>query len=175
MKRTIFSIYVAFSILSGISSLFGVGDKALSIGAFSGWRSFETREALVEVSQVRPNPVLALSSVNHRVIESNTSNLDLYLSFDEGSPGRFRDITGHYDIVISSRLGSAGIPLARQGNGAARFSTSDIVQSSSVGEEALVLWPRAGSLFAPGSPIRDFSIEFWLNPSNPVNGEQILN
>ena len=175
MKRLIFSIYAAFSLLAGISGLFGVGDKVLSIGAFSGWRDFETREALTEVSQVRPNPVLALSSANQSFIGFNASNPDLYLSFDEGSPLRFTDRRGYYDIVVSSRLGSVGGPLARQGDGAARFSTSDIVQSSSTSEEALVLWPQRGALFAPGSPIRDFSIEFWLNPSNPVNGEQILN
>ena len=175
MKRLIFSIYAAFILLSGVSYLFGVGEKVLSIGAFSGWRDFETRETLTEVSQIRPNPVLALSSTNQRFAESNTAAPDLYLSFDEGNPGRFRDMAGHYDIIVSSRLGSVGLPLARQGSGAARFSTSDIVQLSSVIEEPLVLWPRRGALFAPGSPIRDFSIEFWLNPSNPVNGEQILN
>jgi hypothetical protein len=108
---------------------------------------------------------------------------DLYLSFDEGSPERFRDYYGRYDVTVSPVLGAAG-DSARRGSGAASFSGEDGSRFSAFNQETvsfnngraepLVIRPRSGALLAPGNHIRDFSIEFWLCPMNLENGEQIL-
>jgi hypothetical protein len=108
---------------------------------------------------------------------------DLYLSFDEGSPERFRDYYGRYDVTVTPVLSAVGAS-AYRGSGAASFSgvdgsrfsafTQGIVSQSSVRLEPLSIRPRSGALFAPGNHIRDFSIEFWLCPASVENGEQIL-
>ena len=172
MKRYFFSIYSILGLLAASSCLFGIGEKTAGIGMFSGWKDMETRQGLTETSDIRPYPVLALSSAGNL---SAGSPADLCLSFDEGNPGRFRDQCGHYEILVSPVLGAADETAARFGEGAARFTTSQLPVLSSREEGPLVIRPARGALFAPGNHIRDFSIEFWLCPANPENGEQILN
>jgi hypothetical protein len=108
---------------------------------------------------------------------------DLYLSFDEGSPERFMDYYGHYDVTISPVLEAAG-DSARRGSGAVSFSggdgsrfsafTQETVSLNSNREGPLVIRPRSSALLAPGNHLSDFSIEFWLCPISLENGEQIL-
>jgi hypothetical protein len=179
LMRKLLFCFIAMLFVSG---LYGVGEKIISIGASSGWRSMETRQGLIEIPQLRPHPVLGLSSV---APVARTSYTDLYLSFDEGSPARFTDLIGNYDVYTSQALKAVGEPLARRGSGAANFSTMDngrlaagsgerVPLRNSLEEGPLVIRPRRGALFSPGSYVRDFSIDFWLNPSSLESGEQIL-
>jgi len=96
---------------------------------------------------------------------------DLNLSFDEGRATSFADSEGHYDVLVSAELASTTDPWSRVGKGAALFNGKPGANGS---EGPLVLKPRTNALFAPGSHIRDFSIEFWLYPQSLETGEQIL-
>jgi hypothetical protein len=169
MKRSIIAIV---PVLLGlvIPPLSGLGEKVLSIGADAGWSTMERRSGVTEIRSVRSNPVMVLISAVSSA-EEQESILDLSLSFDEGTPERFVDRTGHYRVQASSEgLLAADRRLARVGMGAALFSDMGIA-----GREALVVTPQSPeALLSPGMPIRDFSIEFWLFPTNIGNGEQIL-
>jgi hypothetical protein len=174
MKRTlIIYILLAVFLIISVSGLFGIGEKTITIGAASGWRVMENRPGLTEIFQLRPYPVMALSSAG----AAFSSVPDLYLSFDEGSPGRFRDQYGHYDVTVSAALGSVG-ESARRGSGAASFQGGEDLRFSGLASngsrEPIVIYPRQGALLAPGNHIRNFSIEFWLCPTSLENGEQIL-
>ncbi|GHU69684.1 hypothetical protein FACS189450_02950 [Spirochaetia bacterium] len=191
--RKVTVIIVSCYLFFGISgSLFGVGEKTLSIGGSAAWRLAESRSGIIEMSNLRPHPVLALASggnaghSNALQRETGVGSLDLALSFDEGRPDLFADRTGHYRIIGTAGLAAAGLHWARAGNGAAFFSDAaapigavavGILASAGTGTASgpLVLAPRDdGALFAKGQHIRDFSMEFWLYPLNMENGEQIL-
>jgi hypothetical protein len=150
----------------------GLGEKTLVIGADATWSTVETRVGIAEVSAIRPNPVLALSSAPAGSPPGNPAfpeSLDMAVSFDEDRPDRFSDRTGHYRVSAGSSLSAADPRLARNGTGAAFFS------GNSPGNDPLVITPRDRSaLLSPGRHIMDFSVEFWLYPMFMENGEQIL-
>ncbi|MDR0601937.1 MAG: fibronectin type III domain-containing protein [Treponema sp.] len=161
--------FFIFASLSG--PLRGLGEKTLVIGGASGWRAAEKRDGLVEISSVRPHPVLALSSASG-IGQAGLSVPDMLLSFDEGSPGRFGDRTGRYRVSISNGVQAADGTRARMGTGAALFQTGAGAAASS---EPILVEPSNGeALFAPGRRIGDFSLEFWLYPLHMEDGEQIL-
>ena len=168
-KPFILALLYSFFFVTG--SIHGVGEKTITLGAAASWELVEKRQGITEVSNVRPNTVLVLSGVMPGNGGSNGSSLDLRLSFDEGRPSWFADAQGNYDVFVSPELGAAADPWSRLGKGAALFSGKTGVD---VTEGPLVLRPRPGALFAPGSHVRDFSIEFWLFPQNLQNGEQVL-
>jgi hypothetical protein len=95
---------------------------------------------------------------------SSTEALDFSLLFDEGDAAHFSDNAGHYRVTVPPLLETVDLRFARAGAGAALFSG-----------EPIVIEPRSkNALFAPGSHIRDFTIELWLYPLNMENGEEIL-
>ncbi|MDR1803247.1 MAG: hypothetical protein LBQ94_06520 [Treponema sp.] len=154
------SLY-CFFILTG--RVFGIEEKTITLGSTAAWSLMENRQGIIEVSSIRPHPVLVLSDmppVNYDAF------LDLDLSFDEGQPSRFTDSKRHYVVSVAQDLGSASAPWSRVGPGAALFNGT--------GYDPLVLKPGREALFAPGNHIRDFSIEFWLYPQGLETGEQIL-
>ena len=180
-----FIIVYTFFILSG--SLFGLGEKTLTLGTASSWEAVEKWQGVTEAALIRPHPVLVLSDTNTGNYIFPNENVDLHLSFDEASPARFVDAMGRYDVSVSSGLDRAPSPWSRIGAGAARFMTNVI------GAAPIVLKPRAvnpatpvtgsfgaapliqeAALFAPRSRARDFSIEFWLYPQSMENGEELL-
>ncbi|MDR0443332.1 MAG: fibronectin type III domain-containing protein [Treponema sp.] len=169
------------------SSVHAIGEKTLLLGGSSTWKFAEFRAGVTEVSSVRPHPVLVLSSaaglsaagyssaMGTLGIFSPLTNsvLDLSISFDEGNPGLFRDSIGHYRITVSPELQAVDRRFARSGTGAALFGGNGPAGSGS--RLMIEPEPRARNvLFAAGSHIRDFTIEFWLHPLNMENGEQIL-
>jgi hypothetical protein len=150
--------------------LHAIGEKTIVLGAGS-WDAMEKRQGISEVPMIRPYPVLVLAGAENilagRAFHASANIrdeplLDLYLSFDERSPERFADSQGRYDVFASAGLSIATTPLSRAGTGAALFPGD------------LTLKPRRNALFAPGSHVRDFSIEFWLYPLSTENGAQIL-
>jgi hypothetical protein len=174
-------LYFFFSI-SG--SLYGVGEKTIVIGGSSAWDAVEKRDGIIELTRLRPHPVLALSSAaSGKSVPAENRFLDLALSFDEDRPELFADQTGRYRVLVNPRPDPAGDAAlraadrrwARAGTGAALFSGSGDSAGTGGAGSLLVIEPRTGdALFAADNQIRDFTLEFWLYPLNMANGEQIL-
>jgi len=187
MKKRFIFIYSVYTFLFALGSVYGIGERTLLLGGDSGWMAAEYRAGIAEVTLVRPNPVLALSSaISHATTSYSAaagargnfaalteSALDMSLSFDEGNSAFFRDSTGNYFVTSSPGVTASDRRQARAGMGAALFGDFNIQASSASGP--LVIEPRSrNALFAPGSRMRDFTIEFWIYPVNLENGEQIL-
>jgi hypothetical protein len=168
MRRMPFILALLYSFFALSGRVYAIGERTLTLGSGS-WELMETKQGIIEAAQIRPHPVLVLSSQTGKTagLPWEVDPLDLYLSFDELSPGRFSDSGNCYDISVSQDLARAASPWSRVGAGAALF------RGGNTGEP-LVLRPRANAMLAAGSHIRDFSIEFWLFPQNLENGEQIL-
>lgn len=172
MKK-IFSVFVFLGLCS-LPALFAFGEKTLTIGGKSGWGLIQKRERINELSGLRPFNVLSISSA----AEDTNSILDLYLSFDEGNPARFKDKANHYTIVTNANVQSADQRWARHGTGAALFlGISDLsYQNSGRNTAPLSIRPvNSAALLASGRKVGDFSIEFSLFPNNLATGEKILN
>ncbi|GHT52118.1 hypothetical protein FACS1894106_0140 [Spirochaetia bacterium] len=188
MRKVTLAIAVCYLFFGLSGSLFGIGEKTFSIGGSAAWRMAESRSGIIEMSAVRPHPVLALAGTGNAPAPQGGA-LDLALSFDEGRPDLFTDRIGHYRVIGTAGLAAADLRWARAGNGAALFSAAaapigsgsfGVLASAGTGANGgpsgpLVLAPRNNeALFAEGRHIRDFSIEFWLYPLNMENGEQML-
>ncbi|MCL2192537.1 MAG: fibronectin type III domain-containing protein [Treponema sp.] len=179
-------LYFLFLALGNIHSSSGHSSNGHSFEArtrsLSGeaiWRMANYRSGLIEVGMIRPSPVLLLSS--ERAFASRP--LDMALSFDEGSPSRFRDSLGRYRVSVSPELVAVDRRHARAGSGAVLFpGASPIagtfhshVPGNVTAGGPLVVTPHSDSaLFSANNNIRDFTLEFWLHPLNMENGEQIL-
>ncbi|MDR2509537.1 MAG: hypothetical protein LBC77_02710 [Spirochaetaceae bacterium] len=161
-----------FVFSAALSQLFAVGEKTLSIGGAPGWGAVKTREGVVELSSLRPAPVLILSSSGKKKAEAEN---DLYLSFDEGDTSRFGDSARNYTVLSGASLQRAPVSWARGGDGAALFTRSRTV-ARSIGEgDPLLITPQSRTaLFSAGRNIGDFSIEFFLYPANMESGEEIF-
>ncbi|MDR0623559.1 MAG: LamG domain-containing protein, partial [Treponema sp.] len=165
-------------------SLYGVDEKTIVIGGNSAWDMVEKRNGIIELTRLRPHPVLALSSTAAgSSVSAENGFLDLALSFDEARPELFTDKTGHYRIMVNPQpdlaenaaLQAADRRWARAGTGAALFSGAGVSAGAGGAGSPLMIEPRTGdALFAPDNQIRDFTLEFWLYPLNMANGEQIL-
>ena len=160
-KPYILILLYCFFFLTG--RVFAIEEKTITLGSTAAWNLMESRQGVVEVLNIRPLPVLALSDMPP---VSDNIFLDLDLSFDEGQPGRFVDSRRRYTVTATPDVGSVSAPWSRVGPGAALFNGT--------GYDPLVVKPGREALFAPGSYIRDFSIEFWLYPQSLETGEQIL-
>ena len=177
-KKSIFTliVYLLFS-LSG--SVFGFGEKTITLGGEAAWDFAEYRAGITRISSVRRYPVLVLSSAANGVAGHSLNPVnftgetpDLSLSFDEKTPDSFRDSTDRYRITVSPALEAVDRRFSRAGSGAALFSGPSLPGGAG---GPLVIEPQSrNALFAPGSRIRDFTLEFWLYPLNMENGEQIL-
>ncbi|MDR0487541.1 MAG: fibronectin type III domain-containing protein [Treponema sp.] len=155
------------------------------MGGESTWKIAEKRAGVTEVGSVRPHSVLILSSAagqnaagysaaagvfgNYAALSE--SALDLSLSFNEAEAAFFRDSVGRYRITVSPELKAVDRRFSRAGTGAALFGGTGAANTGA----AMTVEPlNRNALFAAESHIRDFSIEFWINPLNLENGEQIF-
>jgi hypothetical protein len=178
MKKRFIFIYSVYTFLFVLGSVHGIGERTMLFGGNAGWRIAEHRAGIAEVSAVRPNPVLMISSTTgpttagYSAAAGTSGNfaaltapaLDMSLSFDEGNSAFFRDSAGNY-WVSSPGVTAADRRQARAGTGAALFGSLNMQASSVSGP--LVIEPRTqNALFAPGSRMGDFTIEFWLYPMN---------
>jgi len=179
MKKRLFFIKLVYIFLFISGSVYGAGENTVILGNESTWSAAEFRNGVTEVMSVRPYPVLVLSSatgtstagylaasgVSGNFTALTESALDLSVSFDEKDTGLYRDSIGRYKVTSSPEIEAVDRRYARAGTGAALFG----------GTTPLVIEPQnANALFASGSRIRDFTVEFWLYPLNMENGEQIL-
>ncbi|MDR3131231.1 MAG: hypothetical protein LBU18_06760 [Treponema sp.] len=172
MNKTFrYILYAVFLLAPG--GLFAYGEKTLSLGGKADWEAAEKLEGITRVEDIRPNPVLVLSSA-----QTDKDGLDMAFSFDEGQPGLFADQTGRYQAAAASSVFSADMRWARAGTGAAHFlgaSAASGIRIEAPDQGALVITPHSReALLAPGSRIQDFTLEFWLYPMTMENGEQIL-
>jgi hypothetical protein len=182
-KESIFTliVYLLFS-LSG--SVYGIGEKTITLGGDASWDWAEYRAGITEVNWVRRYPVLLLSSAaansaaggaaapRLNPVNFTDSTPDLSLSFDEKTPASFRDSAGRYRLTVSPALEAVDQRFSRAGNGAALFS--GIPAAGGTGGPLIIEPQSRKALFAPGSRMRDFTLEFWLYPLNMENGERIL-
>ncbi|MDR0785053.1 MAG: hypothetical protein LBE74_04115 [Treponema sp.] len=146
--------------ICSVCRLFAIGEQVFKIGAGLGWTLFEKNEGVTESKSQRPWTVLALASM-----KSVEPDADMVVSFDEAQPSNFYDKQGRYAVEIQGRASQAGALSARMGKGAARF----------FGDKGVVVKPASMSAqLSPGRHWGDFSIEFWIQPFNMGNGEQIL-
>ncbi|MDR1859278.1 MAG: hypothetical protein LBQ69_07390 [Treponema sp.] len=185
MKSKAFFMALVYLVFSVSGSLYGVGEKTIKISGDSLWKMADYRSGIAEMSLVRPQTVLALSSApalgDAAAVHAGTADyagagirLDMALSFDEGQPSLFGDSTGHYGVATSPSLMAVDRRYARIGYGAALFSGTSRAGNAPTGGP-LVLDAKSGAaLFAPGNRIGDFTLEFWLHPLNMENGEEIL-
>ena len=173
MIRKPFFIALLYLIFAVSGSLHGIGEKTIRLKADSIWKMANYKTGITEMNLVRPASVLALSSGS-----SSASSLDLALSFDEGRPALFKDSSGHYQVTASPSLLSVSEHYARTGSGAALFSNE--LPAGSKPEIAKTIAPllvkaqNGNAMFSPNNRFYDFSIEFWIHPSNLENGEHIL-
>jgi hypothetical protein len=174
MERKAYFIAVLYLIWGVSGSLYGIGEKTIRLGGDSIWKMLDYRAGISEMPQVRPGPVLALSSTRNPAIYG----LDLSLSFDEGNPVHFQDTAGHYRITISPSLAIAVDHQARAGFGSALFQSvlpGVVPEGKTATSGPLVIEARnTAALLAPHNRIYDFAMEFWMYPFNMENGEQIL-
>lgn len=87
-----------------------------------------------------------------------TAESDMLLPFDDGRPV---DLTGHYRIQQEGRIQQ---DFLRRGQGAAVFSRDGGIELS----------PEPGALFYPHEEWGDFTLQFWLYPTNLREGEILL-
>jgi hypothetical protein len=113
----------------------------------------------------------AASGLSGNYFPLKESEPDCVLSFDEGNSALFHDSAGHYSVTVSPNVEALDRRFSRAGTGAALFGTDSLSKAG----DPLVIKPQdSGALFASGSRIKDFTVEFWLYPLNLENGEQIL-
>ena len=182
MKNKAYLITILYLLFSVSGSLYCIGEKTIKLGGDSGWKMADSRTEIVELSFVRPSPVLALSSsgrISDLDFPGQTASCpDLVLSFDEGAPSLFRDNAGHYNVIASPSLLAVDRRFARAGFGAALFPGSapaDGNKMNSIDGGPLVLEARSpDALFSPNHRIGDFTFEFWLYPLNLENGEEVM-
>ena len=148
-------------------SLFGIGEKTLRLNADSILKTAESRTGITELAFIRSKPVLALSS------SANSGDIiddfDLALSFSQGD-SFLTDSAGNYSVTGSSSVTFADHRFARIGSGAALFSGLSSGRSAPLKIET----KNSAALFSANKRMGDFSIEFWLNPFNLENSEEIV-
>jgi hypothetical protein len=184
MKKHLLSIQIVYIFLFICGSAYGIGEKTVTLGGESGWKTAELRSGVTEAVLIRPNPVLILSSATGKTtagyfaaagISGNYSGLkesalDMSFSFDEKEPGLFKDTAGNYKKTVLPGVEAVDRRYSRAGAGAALFGGNEKTDTDSF----LIEPDSRNALFSAGNRIGDFTLEFWLYPFNLENGEQIL-
>ncbi|GMO36694.1 MAG: hypothetical protein Ta2F_12680 [Termitinemataceae bacterium] len=162
---------VLFICLCSVDGVFADEQKHKTLGGAQGWEMVKYREQVTYLENVRPKPVLSLSSAQLMQPEGT----DLVLTFDEASAADFRDETGNYRIVTGSQVSTVPQRRSRIGRGAALFSGDISVSYSGTDRGPVTIWAgHSGALFSAGRILGSFSIEFWLYPNSMESGEEII-
>ncbi len=144
-------------------------EQVVLLGGKQGWNMIESLVGVEVETKGQPSSALILSSRKPIRVYP-----DLLLTFDEAGPDRFLDAMGNYTISSGPSVLRSSDSQARFGSGAVLFTGIPLNPSSKIQENAISIRPEKGALFAAGSHIEDFSIDFWLYPANLEKGEQIL-
>jgi hypothetical protein len=146
------------------ASLLHAADPVLAIGGAVGWDALARRDGVVESAGVSRYPVQTLASAR----PADGAELDLVLGFDAAATADFRDALGRYAVSCGPEVAAVGASRARAGTGAALFVGSEAAGAG------IAVTPGRQAAWAPGARLDDWSISFWLYPTNLANGEQIL-
>ncbi|MDA3956126.1 LamG-like jellyroll fold domain-containing protein [Oceanispirochaeta sp.] len=150
IKSTLYLLIIQTLILSG--SLFA---ETITLGEDDDWKA-----VVLNNLKTTPGKGGFMDLVLRRTeLISKEESTDILLPFnrEEG-----QDHSGHYVIKENPEYSNRYF---KSGSGAATFDR----------ENRLVLEAKKnGALFSPFSNWEDFSIEFWLYPANPREGEEIL-
>jgi hypothetical protein len=131
-------------------------DQEIVLGREDGWRDFPSLENLVR----RPGKWDTLDFFLREDEYPVAGRTDLLVHFDREGEG---EATGNYRLDRGRASLSPEVRVL--GEAAAGFN----------GERAGVrLAPQPGALLARGTLWEDFSIEFWLRPSQASDGEEVL-
>lgn len=144
-------------------------DQVILLGGKQGWNMLESLVGVEVETKDQPTSALTLSSRKPISVYP-----DLWLTFDEAGPDRFADTMGNYNVSSGASVLRSNDSQARLGSGAALFTGIPISPSTKIQESGISIKPEKGALFAAGSRIDDFSLDFWLYPANLEKGEQIL-
>ena len=132
-------------------------DQELVLGREDGWRDFPSVENLVRRPGKWGTLDFFLQEDEYLPVPGQT---DLLVHFNGGEEG---EATGNYRLERGRTAISPEVRVL--GEAAAGFN----------GEHpAMRLAPQAGALLARGTRWEDFSIEFWLRPSQADDGEEVL-
>ncbi len=154
-QSKLFSLLLLVFTLVAVPAAFAVEEEIL-LGGEDQWREIALMHNTRTVEGYRGQADIVLSTDG---LEP-TDRSELFLPFDQ--PPVY-DRAGSYRVVGENRPEITS--LARFGGGAARFGPS--------GEE-LRLSPATTRLFAPGSMLGDFSMDFWLYPNVIDEGQTIF-
>lgn len=116
---------------------------------------FARQEEIMRRSGAAGEEEITIRDAVHHMDEDT----DLLLSFDDGRA----DVQGAYQLI--SFQGYLQKDLHALGNGAVVFLDSSA---------GMVLEPRQGSMFQPGTYLGAFSIEFWFYSGAPREGGEVL-
>ena len=187
MKSKVFLTAILYLLFSVGGNLYGVGEKTVKWDGSSIAKMADVRTGIAELRLVRPGLVLALSSSGNPSGWQASGSPDMSLSFDEAHPSLFRDSTGNYKLTISPSLAAVERRYARTGYGAALFPGASPIVDEPSGNDSThrpekislsvplgIEAQRPTALFASNNRMGDFTMEFWMNPLNMENGEQII-
>lgn len=138
-------------------------DKSLILGRpedgkVEGWTAFlQSSERIVLIPGYKGRYDLSVAHASYKV----SADTDLLLHFDSKA---FKDETGNYEVRTEAALDLAIGAKALMGGGSLRSDGTSLIN----------VIPGKRSLLSPECEIRDFSLEFWLNPVKLEEGETIL-
>ncbi|GHV84172.1 hypothetical protein AGMMS50212_15120 [Spirochaetia bacterium] len=158
-------------IFAAASPLFAVGEKTVSLGGTAGWEKVMDMRRIEQFNGARPAPVLLLSS---KVEKQDAETQDMYISFDESDPARWKDHALHYTLRAGGSIQRADGKWARLGGGAAVFTGQSSVSMNSGGEPLVITANRQDALFQAGRRLGSWSIEFWVYPNGMETGEELI-
>jgi hypothetical protein len=153
-NKTLLALYASILIVVAVPA--PAKDRSLVLGREDDWRDVSAVENLNLVSGRWGNLDYTLKEAEYQP----SGLTDLLLHFNnlpsQDVMGRYQVL--HEDILLADQVAALG-------------SASAAFNSGKTGTHML---PEPGSLFARGSWIGDFSIEFWLSPALLGQGEQIF-
>ena len=150
MKKYLQTLIFSIILLTGMNPAY---TEVLSIGNKDDWIGTELQN--LETSAGRGGYLDLVIKTTELTADSST---DLLLPFN--SAAEF-DRTGHYKIVENPDYNHE---ILKTGSGSATFFSG----------KKMVLQAEEGALLSAHTNWEDFTIEFWLYPANPKEGEEIL-
>jgi hypothetical protein len=151
---------IVISLLFLICAVFlSAQERSIVLGRNDEWRSIEVLDKTAVREGWKGYQDIVLREGEYENSEEG-GRADLLLHFNRYP---WRDEAGNYESSgPNGRLSTAN---AKFGGGSAAFPAYDT---------GITLIPRQGSLFEPGSVWGDFTIEFWLYPAHPSEGETVI-
>lgn len=143
-----------------VTPALSAAEEELVIDGSAAWEPILRRDNVILEPGFRGLPELRLGDRSYRV-EGDT---DLLMGFEPAAAG---ELTGNYRLLTTPRTVGRR---PRVGDGAAGFATGGDGPAAT----PIRLEPEPNALFFPGSSPGSFSVEFWLLPVAPSDGERVF-